>query len=132
MGDVPERMAAAVLQGAGRLDVMDVPVPEVGPDEVLVAVELCGICGSDLHMVMEGWGAPGSWQGHEWTGRVAAVGDQVTTWREGDAVIGGPPVQLRGLPDVRGRAGVALPRARHPGRRTEPGCVRHLQGGRGW
>ena len=46
-----------------------------GADDVLVEVDLCGVCGSDLHMVLEGWGAPGSWQGHEWIGRVAAVGD---------------------------------------------------------
>lgn len=66
------------------------PVPTVGPDDVLVAVDLCGICGSDLHMVLEGWGAPGSWQGHEWIGTIAAVGDAVTTWRLGDVVVGGP------------------------------------------
>lgn len=90
MGDLPERMPAAVLRGPGRLEVTDVPVPTVGPDDVLVAVDLCGICGSDLHMVLEGWGAPGSWQGHEWIGTVAAVGDAVTTWHLGDVVVGGP------------------------------------------
>jgi 2-desacetyl-2-hydroxyethyl bacteriochlorophyllide A dehydrogenase len=91
VGDVPERMAAAVLRGAGHLEVTDVPVPPVGPDDVLVQVELCGVCGSDLHMVMEGWGEPGTWHGHEWIGTVAAVGDQVARWHEGDRVIGGPP-----------------------------------------
>jgi 2-desacetyl-2-hydroxyethyl bacteriochlorophyllide A dehydrogenase len=90
MGDLPEHMSAAVLQGPGRLEVTEVPVPEVGSDDVLVAVELCGICGSDLHMVLEGWGAPGSWQGHEWIGTVAAVGDAVTAWQPGDVVVGGP------------------------------------------
>jgi len=86
-------MPAAVLKGPGRLEVEDVPVPTVGADDVLVAVDLCGICGSDLHMVLEGWGAPGSWQGHEWIGRVAAVGDAVTRWRLGDVVVGGPTVR---------------------------------------
>jgi 2-desacetyl-2-hydroxyethyl bacteriochlorophyllide A dehydrogenase len=93
VGELPERMAAAVLRGPGRLEVTEVPVPAVGPREVLVEVELCGICGSDLHMVIEGWGEPGTWHGHEWIGTIAAVGDQVTRWRAGDAVIGGPPVQ---------------------------------------
>lgn len=93
MGDVPETMSAAVLQGPGRLAVQEVAVPTVGPDDVLVAVELCGVCGSDLHMVLEGWGQPGSWQGHEWIGTVAAVGESVTTWREGDVVVGGPTVR---------------------------------------
>ncbi len=90
MEDLPERMPAAVLRGPGRLDVTEVPVPTVGADDVLVAVDLCGICGSDLHMVLEGWGAPGSWQGHEWVGTIAAVGDAVTTWQLGDVVVGGP------------------------------------------
>jgi (R,R)-butanediol dehydrogenase/meso-butanediol dehydrogenase/diacetyl reductase len=85
-----DRMAAAVLRGPGRLAVEDVPVPAVGDGGVLVAVELCGVCGTDLHMVLDGWGQPGSWPGHEWTGRVAAVGAGVTRWAVGDAVVGGP------------------------------------------
>jgi (R,R)-butanediol dehydrogenase/meso-butanediol dehydrogenase/diacetyl reductase len=83
-------MAAAVLRGPGRVEVADVPVPPVGPGDVLVAVELCGVCGSDLHMALDGWGRPGSWLGHEWTGRIAAVGDDVTAWQVGDRVGVGP------------------------------------------
>ena len=83
-------MPAAVFKGAGEIEVEQVPVPEIGADDVLVAVELCGICGSDLHMVLEGWGVPGSWHGHEWIGTIAAVGDGVTRWQPGDPVVGGP------------------------------------------
>jgi 2-desacetyl-2-hydroxyethyl bacteriochlorophyllide A dehydrogenase len=83
-------MPAAVFKGAGEIEVEQVPVPDIGADDVLVAVELCGICGSDLHMVLEGWGVPGSWHGHEWIGTVAAIGDSVTRWRPGDTVVGGP------------------------------------------
>jgi 2-desacetyl-2-hydroxyethyl bacteriochlorophyllide A dehydrogenase len=86
-------MPAAVFKAAGQIEVEQVPVPEVGSDDVLVAVDLCGICGSDLHMVLEGWGAPGSWHGHEWIGTVAAVGDGVTRWQPGDAVVGGPTLK---------------------------------------
>jgi 2-desacetyl-2-hydroxyethyl bacteriochlorophyllide A dehydrogenase len=93
MGDLPERMPAAVLRGRGRLEVEQVPVPSVGPDDVLVAIDLCGICGSDLHMVLEGWGQRGSWQGHEWIGTIAVVGDAVTRWKAGDVVVGGPTVR---------------------------------------
>jgi 2-desacetyl-2-hydroxyethyl bacteriochlorophyllide A dehydrogenase len=93
VGDLPETMPAAVLKGPGRLVVEPVPVPPLGADDVLVEVDLCGVCGSDLHMVLDGWGVPGSWQGHEWTGRVAAVGDAVTRWRPGDVVVGGPTVR---------------------------------------
>jgi len=88
-----EQMQAAVLRGRGRLEVSAVPVPTLGRDDVLVAVDWCGVCGSDLHMVLDGWGARGGWGGHEWTGRVAAVGEDVTRWAEGDAVVGGPSVR---------------------------------------
>jgi 2-desacetyl-2-hydroxyethyl bacteriochlorophyllide A dehydrogenase len=111
VGELPERMAAAVLQGPGRLEVEHVPVPHVGPDQVLVEVDLCGVCGSDLHMVIEGWGEPGSWHGHEWIGRVAAVGDEVTRWRPGDAVIGGPPAQCGHCPMcIAGRTSLCVER----------------------
>ena len=90
MGDLPEHMPAAVLRGPGQLEITPVPVPPMGADDVLVSVDLCGICGSDLHMVLEGWGAPGSWQGHEWIGTITAVGDGVTRWQPGDVVVGGP------------------------------------------
>jgi (R,R)-butanediol dehydrogenase/meso-butanediol dehydrogenase/diacetyl reductase len=88
-----EHMQAAVLRGRGQLEVASVPVPTLGPEDVLVAVDWCGVCGTDLHMVLEGWGSPGGWGGHEWTGRVAAVGEGVTGWAEGDAVVGGPSVR---------------------------------------
>lgn len=87
---IPDTMTAAVLLGPGRLEVGPVPTPRMGPDEVLVAVDLCGVCGSDLHMVLEGWARPGTWQGHEWVGTVVAAGDRVSRWRPGDRVVGGP------------------------------------------
>ncbi|WP_426574689.1 zinc-dependent alcohol dehydrogenase [Aquihabitans sp. McL0605] len=90
MTELPAEMDAAVLQGPGQIEVQAVPVPEVGDDGVLVAVDLCGICGSDLHMVLEGWARPGTWQGHEWVGRVVAVGPDAGRWQVGDAVVGGP------------------------------------------
>ena len=93
MGPVPLRMSAAVLQGPGRLQVNDVPVPPLGDQDVLVKIDLCGVCGSDLHMVLDGWGQRGSWQGHEWTGTVLAVGPEVQRWQPGDAVVGGPPIR---------------------------------------
>ena len=66
------------------------PVPEVGPRDVLLEVSHCGVCGSDIHFVLEGWGQPGSVEGHEYSGTVVAVGDDVTAWKVGDEVVGGP------------------------------------------
>src|SRR5205823_4610742 len=84
-------MPAAVYRSPGQLSVEHVPVPEPGPDEVLVEVSHCGVCGSDLHMVLDGWGAVGRVGGHEWSGRVALVGTGVQRWSAGDAVVGGAP-----------------------------------------
>jgi len=83
-------MRVAVYLGTGRIEIQDRPVPQLGPDDVLLEVSHCGICGSDLHFVLEGWGKPGSVEGHEYSGRVVAVGDSVTRWRLGDEVVGGP------------------------------------------
>jgi (R,R)-butanediol dehydrogenase/meso-butanediol dehydrogenase/diacetyl reductase len=83
-------MAAAVLRGPGSLTVERRETPTLRDGEVLVEVSYCGVCGSDIHMTLEGWGRPGSIGGHEWTGVVAAVGADVTSWRVGDAVVGGP------------------------------------------
>src|SRR5579862_7036256 len=83
-------MAAAVYRGAGTVSVEDVPVPSPGAGEVLIEVSHCGICGTDLHFVIEGWSAPGSVHGHEYSGVIVAVGPGVKGWAAGDRVVGGP------------------------------------------
>jgi (R,R)-butanediol dehydrogenase/meso-butanediol dehydrogenase/diacetyl reductase len=88
--ELPTKMRAAVYHGQHELAVEDVPVPELGPRDVLLEVSHCGICGSDLHFVLEGWGRPGSVEGHEFSGRVVAAGADVTRWGVGDEVVGGP------------------------------------------
>lgn len=82
-------MRAAVYQGEQRIEVEQRPVPELGPDDVLVEVSHCGICGTDLHMVLEGMGRPKTIGGHEYSGRIAALGSAVRGWSEGDPVVGG-------------------------------------------
>lgn len=64
--------------------------PEPGPDDVILAVEAVGVCGSDLHQ----WTSSHSWKvnypvvlGHEFGGQIAAVGRAVTGWSEGDRVV---------------------------------------------
>ena len=68
----PATMAAAVYRRPGELDVADVPVPAVGPSDALVEVAYCGVCGTDLHMVLDGWGTPG----HRLRPRVVGPGDR--------------------------------------------------------
>jgi len=72
----------------GVLELAERPAPRPGAGEVLVAVEACGVCRTDLH-VAEGDLAPKRTHvvpGHEVVGRVAALGAGVTAWREGDRV----------------------------------------------
>jgi threonine dehydrogenase-like Zn-dependent dehydrogenase len=92
-GNLPETMRAAVYKGDRRVEIEEYPVPELGADDVLLEVSHCGVCGSDIHFVLEGWGRPNSVGGHEYTGTVAAVGAAVTGWKVGDPVVGGPSVR---------------------------------------
>src|SRR4029079_11460160 len=92
---VPTRMKAAVYKGDRSIEVEDYPTPEVGPGDVLLEVSHCGVCGSDIHFVLEGWSAPNRVHGHEFSGTVVAVGDRVTGWAVGDAVVGAPSGAFR-------------------------------------
>jgi 2-desacetyl-2-hydroxyethyl bacteriochlorophyllide A dehydrogenase len=83
-------MRAAVYRGDQRVEVEEVPRPSPGPDDVLIEVSHCGICGTDLHFVVEGWGTPGSINGHEYSGVIVETGSGVTDWKVGDRVVGGP------------------------------------------
>jgi (R,R)-butanediol dehydrogenase/meso-butanediol dehydrogenase/diacetyl reductase len=84
-------MHVAVYRGEGAVPVESFPIPRLENSDVLVEVAFCGICGTDLHAIVEavgifGWGAPGFIGGHEWSGRVVAIGDGVTSWQVGDRV----------------------------------------------
>src|ERR671919_1780147 len=87
---LPASMPAAVYRGSGEVAVEDRPVPQPGAGEVLVEVGHCGICGSDLYLIGENLGSPGTVMGHEYSGVVAALGEGVTGWAVGDEVVGGP------------------------------------------
>ena len=78
-------------------------------------VHSCGICGSDIHQLRDGWGfTPGRVAGHEWTGTIAAVGDSVTGWSVGELVVG------RHRPHSAVPAGVAVRASRRSARTATP------------
>ena len=56
----------------------EVPDPTPGPADVIVAVEACGLCGSDVHFVQNGMCAPGQLLGHEFSGRIVALTSDAT------------------------------------------------------
>ena len=71
-------------------EVAEVADPRPGPGEVVIDVEACGLCGSDVHAVQLGRGRPGQILGHEFGGRIAELGPGVSGWRVGQPVAVNP------------------------------------------
>ncbi|MEM9754887.1 MAG: zinc-dependent alcohol dehydrogenase [Pseudomonadota bacterium] len=87
---LPKTMKAAVVPSLGApLEIREVPVPDVGPGQVLMRVRASGVCHTDLHAAMGDWPvkpAPPFIPGHEGVGEVAAIGPGVTHLKEGDRI----------------------------------------------
>ena len=82
-------MRAVKLVSPGRMELQDVPVPEIGADDVLVKIAGAGLCHSDLHVLHMGeeWPFFGGTLGHEGAGWVDEIGSGVTGLARGDAVL---------------------------------------------
>jgi L-iditol 2-dehydrogenase len=80
-------MWAAVYRGDGRLAIEDVPVPEIGAGEMLVAVDVCGVCPTDIKKIQKGLVPPPRIFGHEMAGTVRDVGAGVTAFEPGQRVV---------------------------------------------
>jgi threonine dehydrogenase-like Zn-dependent dehydrogenase len=104
-------MLAGIFEGEGKLSVRDVPEPEITkPDEVLIKVELAGICGTDVHILEVPPGhpaTPGAILGHEYVGTVQEKGPAVKGLEIGDRVVVDPNLTCgtcrycrRGLPNM--------------------------------
>jgi L-iditol 2-dehydrogenase len=84
---IPATMLAAVYRGINDVQMETVPVPQIGPGEMLVRVHSCGVCGTDLKKISTGSHSAPRIFGHETSGVVAAVGSEVTQYRAGDRVM---------------------------------------------
>lgn len=84
---VPATMQAAVYRSKGEVRLETVPVPEIGPGELLIRVHTCGICGTDLKKISTGSHSAPRIFGHETAGVVAAVGPGVRDFNVGDRVM---------------------------------------------
>jgi L-iditol 2-dehydrogenase len=80
-------MHAAVYKGQSVVSVDEVPIPEIGPGEILVRVEACGICHTDLKKIEYNLLAPPRIYGHETAGVVVRRGRQVRQFACGDRVV---------------------------------------------
>jgi len=87
LGPIPKTMRAGVYREKGIVRVEEVPVPEVRDGEVLIKVAACGICGTDIKKIFQGYVEPPQILGHELAGTVVAVGRGVTKWKPGDRVM---------------------------------------------
>jgi threonine dehydrogenase-like Zn-dependent dehydrogenase len=87
---LPKTMKAAVFVEAGRIELQERPVPEIGPGEALIRVTTTTICGTDIHILKGEYPVrPGLIIGHEPVGIVAKLGPGVTGYYVGQRVIVG-------------------------------------------
>ena len=87
ISEVPPTMRAAVYRGLSTVLVEEVETPIVGDGEILVRVEACGVCHTDLKKVEYNLLPPPRIYGHETAGVVAKTGAGVTNYSPGDRVI---------------------------------------------
>jgi L-iditol 2-dehydrogenase len=84
---IPAMMRAAVYRGKNDVRLETVPVPEIGPGEVLVRIHTCGICGTDLKKISTGSHSAPRIFGHEMSGKIVATGESVANFQTGDRVM---------------------------------------------
>jgi threonine dehydrogenase-like Zn-dependent dehydrogenase len=82
-------MKAAVYPGAGKPLVLEtLPDPEPGPEDLVIKVHRCGICGTDLHLTSgHRWDFPaGTVAGHEYSGEIVGIGSKVSGFKTGELI----------------------------------------------
>src|SRR5882762_902950 len=85
--ELPSTMRAAVYRGVNNVRLEEVPVPAIGPGEILVRVHTCGICGTDLKKIATGSHSAPRIFGHETSGVIAKVGESIRKFAVGDRVV---------------------------------------------
>ncbi len=84
--ETSQTMKAAVYRGKGRISIETASIPEIGPDELLVRVHTCGICGTDIKKIEHGLVSPPRIFGHEIAGTVVRAGANVKKFAPMDRV----------------------------------------------
>jgi L-iditol 2-dehydrogenase len=86
MVHIPKTMQAVVYRGANDLRLETVPMPRIGPGELLVRVAVCGVCPTDIKKIQYGTVSPPRIFGHETAGIIVRAGSSVRQFRVGDRV----------------------------------------------
>ena len=92
--EIPATMRQQLMTEPGKISIREVPVPQVGPDQVLIRMKKIGVCGSDIH-VWHGTHPYTSYpvtQGHEVSGQIVALGQYVKDFQVGERVTVEPQV----------------------------------------
>jgi threonine dehydrogenase-like Zn-dependent dehydrogenase len=87
-------MKAARITAPYKTELIDLPTPQIGPDDLLIRVKAAGICGTDIH-ILRGEHPFARFPlvpGHEFSGEVTAVGTRVTRFQPGDRVTADPNI----------------------------------------
>jgi len=79
-------MKAAVVKDNSTIKITHIENPELGPNDILVQMSACGICGSDVEKVFGKYGQPSMKLGHEPAGTIIKIGSQVENFTVGDRV----------------------------------------------
>ena len=111
-------MKAVVFRGPSDMVVEEIPIPAIGPNEVLVRSMASGICHSDFDLLSGKYIVPFSYPvtpGHEWAGQVVEVGSDVTSFNPGDRVVGECPYGCGGCVACKSGASNYCPDANHFG-----------------
>lgn len=86
-------MKAAVFLGNNKIEIRDLPIPEVGPNDILIKVKASGVCGTDVHIIRgTAHSAVPVVLGHEYAGEIIQVGSKVTKFKLGDRVTVDPNI----------------------------------------
>ncbi len=80
-------MHAAIITGQNTVELQEFPDPTPAPTGVVVDIAYCGICGTDVHAYQSGRPYNPAICGHEWSGSISAVGNEVRSFSEGDRVV---------------------------------------------
>jgi L-iditol 2-dehydrogenase len=86
-GKIPSSMRAVVYRGVNDLRLETVPVPAIGPGELLVKVATCGVCGTDLKKIHTGSHSAPRIFGHEMAGTIVKVGQGAAAFAVGERVV---------------------------------------------